>query len=211
MLQRTLDHYVLSSLRVLIFHLSPLVVPLPASQQLVDLLQHSMTMLGSSLTLVISYRSVHYRCLHWQLCCRFPYSFLRVRRSLAFLRVSLMLTSSRWSIPTYWCLTRTALSMLSGNDPLLTLRLITCQGVWHRFDCQLRSVMTTMKTLMLNRMRTLLPFCLGPHNERKVVPWAKRGGRQPYAVYIYMYIYACMYDSNSIDTNITKSLHTEYL
>ena len=49
-------------------------------------------------------------------------------------------------------------------------------------------------------MRTLLPFCLGPHNERKIVPWAKRGGRQPYAMYIYMYIYACMYDSNSIDT-----------
>ncbi len=53
-------------------------------------------------------------------------------------------------------------------------------------------------------MRTLLPFCLGPHNERKVVPWAKRGGRQPYAMYIYMYIYACMYDSNSIDKNKIK-------
>ncbi len=81
-----------------------------------------------------------------------------------------------------------------------------CQEVWHRFDCQLRSVMTTMKTLFLCRMRTLLPFCLGPHNERKVVPWAKGGGRQPSAMYIYMYIYACMYDSNSIDKRYTKWL-----
>ena len=36
--------------------------------------------------------------------------------------------------------------------------------------------MTTMKTLFLCRMRTLLPFCLGPHNERKVMLEPKEAG-----------------------------------